>query len=240
MWLSLIGDMIIYSASSRPSLLGGITQALDVAIVVIGPYDGHIIRENQTIIILIQNLLVRCEGLRNLRGRSAEIFFKDIPLVCDRFLKHGCLLVVSTRKVHRIIVDTTQGDCIYILIVHTIPHPGFKNRVYSFLVVAVTPFAIDLLVPFDKIIVTQRLTMTCTYNDAIFTCHLLIFRIAVECDRTYMHGRQKMVCLHAQQQFAYSCICLGADGSALRLIGLAGPDIQTEVLVIDKDAPVFD
>ena len=49
-----------------------------------------------------------------------------------------------------------------------------------------------------------------------------------------------MVCLHAQQQFAYSCICLGADGSALRLIGLAGPDIQTEVLVIDKDAPVLE
>ena len=61
-----VAQMIIDATAARTFLLIGIAYAFHVAVVVIGPYKGYILRYTESGIIYVKCLLIRYKDLLNL------------------------------------------------------------------------------------------------------------------------------------------------------------------------------
>ena len=188
----------------------------------------------------VQHLLVWGESLRDLIGGFAEHVAQDLPLVVEHLFEHSGLLFEGQIAGHYGVVDAAHRQRVDILIGAVLFDPFAQHLVDALLVGDVVPFAHRLAVPFAGVIEQQGLAMHRSHDDRQTVGDQFVVGIVVERLGAGVHGRTKVVALHAQEQFADFRIGFGADVAHFGLEGFGGPGLESEILVVDEQTAVFD
>ena len=143
-----IRDVVIHAGASGPLLLLGVADALEVAVIVIRPDEGDVVRNLQTVIVDIESLLVRHEYLRNLFGRPVYMSGEDFPLVIDDLGDYLDLLVCRKVATQTGVVDSPHRCRVDVFIHSCFGYTGVKLAVDDLLVGLVVPVAVAFGVPF--------------------------------------------------------------------------------------------
>ena len=69
--------------------------------------------------------------------------------------------------------------------------------------------------------------------------HLLAFGMAVESPSAGMHGRRKHITFQPENEFAYFVVGFRSDISEFFLKVFSSPSLESPVLIVDEDAPIF-
>ena len=186
-----IRKVIVNPASSAALLLQGIRYTFHVAVVVVGPHDGDIIRHAQPGIIDIERFLVGHEDLRNLPGFPVLVFLQDLTLTGkDLFQCAGTVLRICTA-LHGLVVQAAHTHGIDVVILSRLADAVVQLFQDGGTVGLVIPLTVACLIPLRRssIVKQQRFAMAGCNHDSPLVSHLLTFRMTVEGSRTGVHGR---------------------------------------------------
>ena len=227
-----IAEVVIYSSTALALLLLCIRKAGQVAIVVITPHQGDIIRHPQAALINLQHLLVRDEYLWHLLHILAIILLYEFPLVVDYLLQAVQLLLWCFHALHRTIMNASHAyskEFFRALHLFQALCPVF---LYCFAIgdIVICPTLLHL--PFSHIIAQERLTMACAYQNAEGIGHFFVSLYCEEARTDIMHSRPDDVGTQSQHQFEESLIGLWSH-IVLR------PLADAPVFVIDEDATIL-
>ena len=197
--LTQIRRVIINPRTSGTFLFFRATQTLHISIIIIRPYNRYIIRQFQTFIIYIQDLLIWSKSLRNIFSTFTCCIDQHFSLCHQRILKHLFSIRHVIACVHRSIVQPTQCQSVYIFKRSTFVCTSSQNTVHPCPIIDVIPFPHLITFPFACRIEQQRFTMRGTHNDSKTICNQSIFRDTVECHRRIVHSRAEIISLKAKQ-----------------------------------------
>ena len=187
--------MIINTRAPRTLLFLRTTQPFHIPVIVIRPHDSHIIREFQSFIIYIKHLFIRSKCLWNLFCRFAYNIYQHLSLCHQCFLKHFFPLTHIIACIHRLVVQSTKGQSIYVLERSTFFHSRLQDLVHSFFIINVVPFSHFILFPLTGCIKQQRFTMGRAHYNGKAISNQAVFWNTMKRHRSIVHSRTEIICL---------------------------------------------
>ena len=85
-------------------LFCSVAHALHIAIVIVGPYEGDILRHTQTSIIDVERFLVGYKDLLNHPSLPVLVFLKDVTLLGKDLLQRTGTVLGIGATLHRLVV----------------------------------------------------------------------------------------------------------------------------------------
>ena len=184
-----VTEVVIYAAATLALLLLGIRKAGKVAIVVVAPHQGHVVRHPQAALINLQHFLVRDEDLRHLLHILAVILPYEFPLVVDDLLQAIQFLLRCLHALHRAVVNASHADGKEFLRPLHLLQTLCPVSLYCIAVGDIVVCSALLYVPFCHIIAQERFTMACAYQNAKGVGHFLVSLYRKEARADIMHSR---------------------------------------------------
>ena len=186
---SPIGDMVINTVSSLADTLFSSREVTDIAVVIITPHQGHIIRNLQAGVINIKYFFIRYKNLRNLSHIFIHIFLYQATLISEYTVQHSFLLFYRLGTLHLAIMYATHTKRIeYFLICHFF-HPVFPEFIDSSTVIYIVIRSIPSSSPLSGSTASHRFTMGSPHKDPVLLCHFPIAFSQEKGERTFVHGR---------------------------------------------------
>ena len=243
-----VGIVVVKSVPAAALFLLFRRITADIAVVVVGPYQRHVLRHLKPRVVQLQYLLVGDEGHH---GIVPQGVLQDFPLIPDdRFQQlHLGGLPFFLRKLHdglRLkarIVDSshTQGiaDLKIPVLLHALPPVFLQNLPVpsgdGIIVDRVgIPFFRDPGLPLPIVGAHQHVAVGGSHHNAHPIRQFSVFSLHIE--GIDVHGRPDIIGLQTQQQLEYLFIGFHPDGILAHM--LFHPPVQL-FLIVDENTPVL-
>src|SRR5690554_5908206 len=126
--------------------------AFDIAVIVVGPYQGDVFGQLHAHIVKFKNLFISGEGLRNLSRVGMDVGGEQLALLVDDVFKCGKLFFSTSGTHHARIVYTTHAQGVNTFVAFTLRHSFVPVRQNCVAVTEEVEVAIPSVVPFAHIV----------------------------------------------------------------------------------------
>ncbi len=234
-----VRDVVVDARPARALALLGVAQPADIAVVVVRPIQRDVVGHLQAGIIGGQHLLVGREHLRDLVHRLLQLVAQHPALLGEHLLQRASLVLRGVGALHRTVLDAAHPDRVHVVVLAPPAH-GLAPVVHHPLAVledVVGPHRLD--VPLADVGARDHFGVRAGPNQAIGLRHLGVAGDLVERLLDAAHARPEGVGLQPPHQLVDPGVGLGSDVTQLRVVGLRGPRIEAEFLVVEEDATVL-
>ena len=239
-----IVEVVVHAEPTGPLQAGG-RQAADLAPVVVGKQQGHVVGHGHAVVIVVLHFLVQRPHLRRVLRRAAGDLGDDAPLVGHHRLQQGDRRALA----HRLVAVATHADgdqavetAPILLRLRPRHHPldaAAPKGTKLVAVARVVPGAagdavIGVAVPF-VVRARHRLVVRGAHHHAHLVGQHRVSRVVVVEGMRRPHGRPQGVALEAQQQVEHMRVHLRVEAAEFRL----RPGAEGRRLVVDEEAAVL-
>ncbi len=236
-------------AAAALAFLGG-RQAADIAPIILGPEQRHVVRHTHPGVVKIHDFLVETPELRHLGHVGIDFLGDDFPLhVHDFFEQRHVRLRPAVG--HRRVVRAAQTDGDDALIHFVAPDAFAPESLEDIRLLGVVPTAQRFLITAIPFLLRpqHRLLMRSAHHDAVFIRQHRIVRV-VFVEGVVPHRRPEIITLQPQNQLEQIGVkAAPVIGHARRhrrigagrhcAIFLVDPVAQIRRLVVQKNAAIF-
>ena len=237
-------DMVIHTPTAGTLALLSIRKLADIAPVVVGKKDGHIVRNPESLFIQSLDFLVQGPYLRTLACRFSCNILNYLPLVVEYLLHHidqvlvvrNILVVMSFLSAHRCITVATHTDCNQVFRILGTLDTLTEEAVQHLLVCTVIPSAVlaTLACPF-LMVPCHRFMVGRTHDYTHLVSSLAVDRI-IRIEGPAPHCRPHEVTAKTEDELEHTLI--ETVITVIRAVCMFHPACKTWSLVIEEDTAV--
>ena len=228
---SPIGHMIIQSITTLSQTLLFVGEMTNVAIIIVCPHQGDIVRHLQPCVINVEHFLVGNKDLWNLADIRIHVSGQQLPLVINHLLQIEEFLLSGLHTLHGTIVHPTHTYCIdHILPLHLL-QPLCPKLLHLRAVghIVVLPHSSHL--PLRSWRCAHRLAMGTSHIDTILVRHFAIACYGEKRFAHLVHGRPVVVGSQPQHQLENPLV-------GFRTYHPSAPRQNAPVFIVNEDASI--
>ncbi len=184
-----VGEVIIDAGAARPPGLFGGGEATDIAVIVVRPHQGNVVRHFQAGVIGLLQFMIGDIDLGHLAGGLVVDLAQDVALQADDILQDGLAFRHGGRALHGAVVQAAQADGIDVVVAADLADALAPIVEYGLTVLGEVERAFFRFVPFAQVVAHHRFGVGRADDDGIGVGEWRIGGIAVEGCRDRVHGR---------------------------------------------------
>ena len=206
-----VARVVVDAVTPAAVSLGRIGEMTDIAVVVVGPHECHIVGHMESLLVYIEHLLVGHKHLRHtpqLAFIEVERGGQHASLVVDSHLQVAHLVVHSACAQHGTIVKSAHTERVNNLLILYVVKPLLPEGLYALPVAHIVVFTLSAHGPFGGCRAGHGFAVRATYVYTILLRHLSVAGDGEEGLATFMHSRPIVVGPQAQHELEYTLVHL--------------------------------
>ena len=230
--------MVVEPPAALPRPFGRGGKLADIAPVVVGEEDGHVVRDAEAEVVILLDLLIQGPYLRPFRGGPPGHFANDLPLVLDNGFQEFDVVRLLAFLAQGGVAVPAHADGDEVLRILGALDTFREELGEHFLVRGIVPGAAGTASPGPFLMVPcHRLVMGRAHDDAHLVGRAAILGI-VGVEGPSPHRRPHKVGPQAQQELENARV--EAVVAVVRPVGVLHPGSKARGFVVEEDAAVAD